>query len=55
MDTKEGVLTQRYETGRLLEQGTFSKVYHARNLKTGLSVTIKVIDKEKVLKVGLVD
>ncbi|KAK9284060.1 hypothetical protein L1049_012320 [Liquidambar formosana] len=30
-------------------------VYFARNLKTGQSVAIKLIDKEKVLKVGLID
>lgn len=45
----------RYELGRLLGQGTFAKVYYARNLKTGQSVAIKVIDKEKVVKVGLKD
>ncbi|KAI4302651.1 hypothetical protein MLD38_038371 [Melastoma candidum] len=55
MDTKGGVLMQRYEIGRLLGQGTFAKVYHARNIKTGVSVAIKVIDKDKVLKVGLID
>ena len=46
---------QRYELGKLLGQGTFAKVHHARNLKTGMSVAIKIIDKEKVLKVGLID
>ncbi|KAI4338928.1 hypothetical protein MLD38_023933 [Melastoma candidum] len=55
MDTKGAVLIQRYEIGRLLGQGTFAKVYHARNIKTGVSVAIKVIDKDKVLKVGLID
>ncbi|XP_042503978.1 CBL-interacting protein kinase 2-like [Macadamia integrifolia] len=55
MDSKGGVLLQRYELGRLLGQGTFAKVYYARSLKTGESMAIKVIDKEKVLKVGLVD
>lgn len=45
----------RYELGRLLGQGTFAKVYHGRNLKTGQSVAIKIIDKEKVLQVGLID
>ncbi|KAF8397136.1 hypothetical protein HHK36_016043 [Tetracentron sinense] len=49
------VLMQRYELGRLLGQGTFAKVYYARNLKTNQSVAIKVIDKEKVLKVGLIE
>ncbi|CAN4084227.1 unnamed protein product [Withania somnifera] len=46
---------QRYEIGKLLGQGTFAKVYHARNLQTGQSVAIKVIDKEKIRKVGLMD
>ncbi|XP_042487091.1 CBL-interacting protein kinase 5-like [Macadamia integrifolia] len=55
MDKKGNILMQRYEIGRLLGQGTFAKVYHARNLKTGQSVAIKVIDKEKVLRVGLID
>ncbi|MQM02290.1 hypothetical protein Taro_035056 [Colocasia esculenta] len=55
MDNKGSILLQRYELGRLLGQGTFAKVYHARNLKTSQSVAIKVIDKEKVLKVGLMD
>ncbi|XP_057435372.1 CBL-interacting protein kinase 2-like [Lotus japonicus] len=55
MEKKGSVLMQRYELGRLLGQGTFAKVYHARNLITGMSVAIKVIDKEKILKVGMVD
>ncbi|KAJ0247061.1 Protein kinase domain-containing protein [Hirschfeldia incana] len=44
----------RYEMGKLLGHGTFAKVYLARNLKTHESVAIKVIDKEKVLKDGLI-
>lgn len=45
----------RYELGKLLGQGTFAKVHHARNLKTGLSVAIKIIDKDKIMKVGMID
>ncbi|XP_041028159.1 CBL-interacting protein kinase 2-like [Juglans microcarpa x Juglans regia] len=55
MENKGSILMQRYELGRQLGQGTFAKVYHARNLKTGMSVAIKVIDKEKILKVGMID
>lgn len=55
MDKKGSILMQRYELGRVLGQGTFAKVYHARKIATGQSVAIKVIDKEKVLKVGLID
>lgn len=52
---KGSVLMQKYEIGRMLGQGTFAKVYHARNLVTSQNVALKVIDKEKVLKVGLMD
>ncbi|GAB2300764.1 CBL-interacting protein kinase 18 [Dionaea muscipula] len=44
-----------YEVGRLLGQGTFAKVHLGRNIETGSSVAIKIIDKEKVLKVGMMD
>ncbi|CAG7873176.1 unnamed protein product [Brassica rapa] len=40
MDKNGIVLMQRYKSGRLLGQGTFAKVHHARNLKTGENVAI---------------
>jgi len=43
---------QKYEIGRFLGQGNFAKVYHARNLNTGQSVAVKVINKE-MMKVGM--
>ncbi|XP_068665585.1 CBL-interacting serine/threonine-protein kinase 12-like [Aristolochia californica] len=46
-------LLGRFELGKLLGHGTFAKVYHARNVKSGDSVAIKVLDKEKILKGGL--
>ncbi|KAL3653406.1 CBL-interacting protein kinase 18 [Castilleja foliolosa] len=56
METKgNSILMQKYEVGRMLGQGTFAKVYYGRNLETGQSVAIKVIDKEKVVKVGLMN
>ena len=55
MDTKVNVLMKKYEVGRMLGQGTFAKVYYGRDLRTGQSVAIKVIDKEKVVKVGLIN
>nr|QGW49060.1 CBL-interacting protein kinase 1 [Vitis yeshanensis] len=55
MENNGSILMQRYDLGKLLGQGTFAKVHHARNLKTGTSVAIKIIDKEKILKVGMVD
>ncbi|EOA22250.1 hypothetical protein CARUB_v10002839mg [Capsella rubella] len=53
MENKPTVLTNRYEVGRLLGQGTFAKVYYGRSNHTNDSVAIKMIDKDKVMRVGL--
>ncbi|CAA0407846.1 unnamed protein product [Arabidopsis thaliana] len=50
----QALILGKYEMGRLLGHGTFAKVYLARNAQSGESVAIKVIDKEKVLKSGLI-
>ncbi|XP_022149732.1 CBL-interacting protein kinase 18-like [Momordica charantia] len=55
MENKSSVMIQRYELGRLLGQGTFAKVYYARNTRSNQSVAIKVIDKEKITKASLID
>ncbi|KAL8511587.1 hypothetical protein ACS0TY_018120 [Phlomoides rotata] len=49
----QGLLLGRYDIGKVIGVGTFAKVYLAKNVRTGESVAIKVIDKEKILKVGL--
>ncbi|KAA0035062.1 CBL-interacting serine/threonine-protein kinase 6-like [Cucumis melo var. makuwa] len=54
-DGSSGVLHGKYELGRLLGHGTFAKVYHARNLQTGTSMAMKVVGKEKVIKVGMME
>nr|AOF42829.1 CBL-interacting protein kinase 2 [Triticum aestivum] len=54
-EQKGNILMGKYEMGKMLGQGTFAKVYHARNIETSQSVAIKVTDKEKVLKGGLTD
>jgi len=55
MEKKETtILMQKYELGRMLGQGTFAKVYRARNLRSGQNIAIKIIDKQKVLSVGLI-
>ncbi|KQJ92559.1 CBL-interacting protein kinase 15-like isoform X1 [Brachypodium distachyon] len=53
MDSSGKVVLGRYEVGRLLGKGAFGKVHYAKNLKSNRSVAIKMLDKEKVLKVGL--
>lgn len=55
MDDKVSVLMERYEVGRLLGQGTFAKVYYGRSIQTQESVAIKMIDKDKILRVGLMN
>ncbi|KAI7757991.1 hypothetical protein M8C21_018712, partial [Ambrosia artemisiifolia] len=48
------LLLGRFEVGKLLGHGSFAKVYLARNVKTNEHVAIKVIDKEKIMKGGLI-
>ncbi|XP_004308971.1 PREDICTED: CBL-interacting protein kinase 18-like [Fragaria vesca subsp. vesca] len=55
MDKEGEVLLGKYQLGKLLGQGGFAKVYHARSLKTNQIVAIKIISKEKVFELGLVD
>uniref|UniRef100_A0A2P2JEQ4 non-specific serine/threonine protein kinase n=1 Tax=Rhizophora mucronata TaxID=61149 RepID=A0A2P2JEQ4_RHIMU len=49
-DVAENALFGKYEIGRLLGCGGFAKVYHARNVRTGQSVAIKVINKKRITK-----
>jgi 5'-AMP-activated protein kinase catalytic alpha subunit len=53
MEGRGKILMERYELGRLLGKGTFGRVHYARNLESNRSVAIKMMDKDKVLKVGL--
>ncbi|KAM7272660.1 hypothetical protein ACFE04_027323 [Oxalis oulophora] len=53
MATREIILLWKYDVGKLLGCGTFAKVYHARNVKTGHNVAIKAASKQKVAKSGL--
>ncbi|KAM0029883.1 putative protein kinase CAMK-CAMKL-CHK1 family [Helianthus debilis subsp. tardiflorus] len=45
----------KYEKGKLIGTGTFAKVYHGRELATGESVAIKVINKDQVKDQGMVE
>ncbi|XP_057969253.1 CBL-interacting serine/threonine-protein kinase 5-like [Malania oleifera] len=55
VDLTRNILFGKYEMGRLLGKGTFAKVYHAKNLLTGESVAVKVINKDHVLKASMAD
>ncbi|KAK4419837.1 CBL-interacting serine/threonine-protein kinase [Sesamum alatum] len=46
--TSENKLFNKYEIGKLLGCGAFAKVYHAREIATGQSVAVKVIQKSRL-------
>lgn len=50
MEEERHVLFGKYEMGRLLGKGTFAKVYYGKQLVSGESVAIKVINKDQVKK-----
>ena len=45
----------KYEMGRVLGEGSFAKVRFARNIESGQSFAIKILDKDKIVKQHLVD
>uniref|UniRef100_A0A0E0LVB3 non-specific serine/threonine protein kinase n=2 Tax=Oryza punctata TaxID=4537 RepID=A0A0E0LVB3_ORYPU len=49
------VLQGRYEMGRVLGHGNFGRVHVARDLRTGKSVAVKVVTKEKVVRAGMME
>lgn len=49
----DNALFGKYELGKLLGCGAFAKVYHARNISTGQSVAVKVINKNKIAGTNL--
>ncbi|KAI3997882.1 hypothetical protein MKX01_036784 [Papaver californicum] len=49
------MLFGKYEMGRLLGQGTFAKVYYGKEIQSGESVAIKIINKDQVRKEGLME
>ncbi|KAK7305514.1 hypothetical protein VNO77_43420 [Canavalia gladiata] len=50
---EETALFGKYELGRVLGCGAFAKVYYARNVQTGQSVAVKIINKKKLAGTSL--
>jgi len=50
-----GVLQGRYELGRVLGHGNFGRVHAARDLRTGRSVAVKVLSKDRVVRAGMME
>ncbi|KAL9280565.1 putative CBL-interacting serine/threonine-protein kinase 25 CAMK-CAMKL-CHK1 family [Arabidopsis thaliana] len=49
------VLFAKYEMGRLLGKGTFGKVYYGKEITTGESVAIKIINKDQVKRESMME
>lgn len=49
----ETTIFGKYELGRLLGCGAFAKVYHARDIRDGRSVAIKIINKSRITNATL--
>ncbi|KAF6153721.1 hypothetical protein GIB67_000954 [Kingdonia uniflora] len=45
----------KYEIGKTLGEGSFAKVKYAKNVETGESVAIKVLDKDHVLRHKMIE
>ncbi|OVA14770.1 Protein kinase domain [Macleaya cordata] len=45
----------KYEMGKTLGEGSFAKVKYAKNVETGDSVAIKILDKDQVLRHKMVE
>ncbi|GAB2228236.1 hypothetical protein Droror1_Dr00010066 [Drosera rotundifolia] len=54
-DRSRSIIFGKYEMGRLLGQGTFAKVYLAKNIFVNENVAIKVLNKEQVRKACMID
>ena len=52
-NNNNNALFGKYELGKLLGCGAFAKVYHARDVRTGQSVAIKIINKKKIVGTSL--
>lgn len=45
----------KYELGKTLGEGSFAKVKFAKNIQTGDSFAIKIIDRDRVLRHKMVE
>ncbi|KAJ9188605.1 hypothetical protein P3X46_003950 [Hevea brasiliensis] len=53
--TRTSTRVGKYELGRTLGEGTFAKVKFAKNVDTGDCVAIKILDREQVLRLKMVE
>lgn len=51
----KGMRLGKYELGRILGEGNFGKVKFAKNIETGLSFAVKILEKKKILNLKITD
>uniref|UniRef100_A0A803KU45 non-specific serine/threonine protein kinase n=1 Tax=Chenopodium quinoa TaxID=63459 RepID=A0A803KU45_CHEQI len=51
----KGMRLGKYELGRLLGEGNFGKVKFAKNIETGNSFAVKILEKKKILNLKITD
>ncbi|CAA3030435.1 CBL-interacting serine threonine- kinase 1-like [Olea europaea subsp. europaea] len=52
---KKGMRLGKYELGRTLGEGNFGKVKYAKNLDSGQSFAIKILEKNRILDLNITD
>uniref|UniRef100_A0A2N9FCH7 Protein kinase domain-containing protein n=1 Tax=Fagus sylvatica TaxID=28930 RepID=A0A2N9FCH7_FAGSY len=45
----------KYELGRTLGEGNFGKVKFAKNIETGQSFAVKILEKNKIIHLNITD
>lgn len=51
----KGMRLGKYELGRILGEGNFGKVKFAKNIETGQSFAVKILEKKKILNLKITD
>ena len=52
---KKGMRLGKYELGRTLGEGNFGKVKFAKNIETGQSFAVKILEKNKIIHLNITD
>ena len=52
---KNSMRLWKYEVGRTLGEGNFGKVKYARNLESGQSFAIKILEKHRIFDLNITD
>ena len=51
----KGMQLGKYQLGRILGEGNFGKVKFAKNIETGNSFAVKILEKKKIFNLKITD